>query len=379
MPLVGNCNNITAGGNDSVCMANVVTCMTGTCGDLLSNSGSIELSSEAIFREHLSQISDLPTMCKAGEITEKNDQAEGDTKFRIKNEDTKQNAVVPAPVNDTKREAATVSVVAGSPRKRRKKMNKVVKHDRHEERWYAMIQKLIEHKKTTGRYKVQRSVNLSLHHWARKQQLKYTCWRFNLKCHKSNLGRPLDEKKVGILEREGLVDINLRALEALERRGQVPKKKVSPVRPIQSQSNNELSTGKNEVAPYLSKRVAKSFINGNGIDQIFFGTVKFLDDRNMYKVEYDDGDKEDAWEEELDDMIAVYEKNKNGDVKARECIDEGLLNVSDATSTPSLDTQHSSESDKCAAQKHMRCTSETMNTKRPEVITKMVSPFTWVC
>jgi len=156
----------------------------------------------------------------------------------------------------------------------------------------------------------------------------------SLEYKKKRLGRCLNEKKAQILEQEGLVDVSLRVVDLYRNHC------------IRGQSRNGLSSCENkEDDPFLSMRVAKFFINDDGLDQLFFGTVTTVrtqDERNMYAVVYDDGDREDAWDEELHDMIATYDANKNADLKNRKCPDEEVQNASgDSSPPPSLDGQSS--------------------------------------
>mmetsp|Transcript_1062 Transcript_1062/g.1522 ORF Transcript_1062/g.1522 Transcript_1062/m.1522 type:complete len:484 (-) Transcript_1062:212-1663(-) len=366
---MSQCDLQHAGESDAMSMTNVVD-MTETCEDRLCNGGSIELSSEAIFRENLDQISTLPTTTtdKVVETSDNNCQETGDRDLHIINEGTGQNTAVLASVDDGKREPETTTDVAGRrPRKMRKKMKSVKGDDRHDEQWYVMLQKHIGYKKDHGSYAVPRDYDFTLHSWVRRQQQKYTYWKYglenSLECKKKRLGRCLNDKKAKILEREGLVDVSLGVID------------LSRIHRTRGQSRNGLpSCDSKEDYPFLSMRVAKFFINGDGLDQLFFGTVTTVraqDQRNMYAVVYDDGDREDAWEEELHEMITTYEANKNADLKNRKCSDEEVQNASGDSSPPPPSDSQSSESGRQGengeAKKHLMCASEA-NVKSTEEI-----------
>jgi len=358
---MSQCDLQHAGESDAVSMMNVVD-MAETCEDHVCNGGSIELSSEAIFRENLGEISALPTTttCKVKETSDNICQETGDGNLHIINEGTGQNTAVLALLDDINREPETTTDVAGRrPRKKRKKMKSVKGVDLFDKQWYAMLQKHIRYKKNYGSYAVPKDYDFSLHSWAKRQQQKYTYWKYglenSLECKKKRLGRSLNDKKAKRLEREGLVDVSLRTLD------------LSHIRRIRGQSRNGFSSceNKEDYDPFLSKRVAKFFINGDGVDQLFFGTVTTVrtqDQRKMYAVAYDDGDREDAWEEELHEMIATYDANKNADLKNRKCSDEEVQNASgDSSPPPSLYTQSiesGSQGENGGAKKHLMCASE---------------------
>ena len=68
----------------------------------------------------------------------------------------------------------------------------------------------------------------------------------------------------------------------------------------------------------IGKRLAKRFpidVDGKTIDQIFFGTVKYISDQKMqwYFVCYDDGDAEDLGIDEVRDAIHLYQVHKFDD------------------------------------------------------------------
>lgn len=70
---------------------------------------------------------------------------------------------------------------------------------------------------------------------------------------------------------------------------------------------------------YVGDRVAKFFDD----DDPFFGTIEECwydseDDMDLWRIVYDDEDTEDLQEEELLEVLALYEKEKAGDPKKKE-------------------------------------------------------------
>ena len=68
----------------------------------------------------------------------------------------------------------------------------------------------------------------------------------------------------------------------------------------------------------IGKRLAKRFpidIDGKTVDQVFFGTVKYISNNKnqWYFVRYDDGDEEDLAIEEIVDAIDLYQVHKFDD------------------------------------------------------------------
>lgn len=99
----------------------------------------------------------------------------------------------------------------------------------------------------------------------------------------------------------------------------------------------------------IGKRLAKRFpidVDGKTVDQIFFGTVKYISNnqKQWYFTCYDDGDTEDLALEEIADAIDLYEVHKFDDPMHKEDAENSTTAKVVGSEKPSLSISSVKES-----------------------------------